>query len=75
MKKIALSKETVRKLSGAELRRAFGGVSIPACCDTFITTCRVPLTCIHTEIDCLSQETCETNDTCDTCKGRTCRHC
>lgn len=79
MAKITLSKETVRKLSGIELKRAFGGGSVPACCDTFVSACYSPLTCIHTDIDCHTLEACETSDTCDTCatcKGHTCgRQC
>lgn len=78
MKKITLNRETVRKLNGDDLKRAYGGNTVPGCCDTNITACNSPETCIDSEVVCLTQtcntcDTCETLFTCNTCNGPTCR--
>lgn len=81
MKKISLSKETVRKLNAKELRRAYGGGTVPNCCDTNVTVCDIPETCVVTLICAATtiDTTTDTNAVCDTgatCKGRTCGpHC
>ena len=51
MKHIALSKETVRKLSDHQLQAVNGGKRIK--CDTYLTVCYPPVTCfVPTVITC-----------------------
>ena len=66
MKKIALNKETVRKLNDRQLEQANGGKpKPPPICDTHVTLCELPYTCIPTVVTCAGA----------TCFGNTCQHC